>query len=150
MKANGEDIKTIQELLRHSNYRVTADTYKQAVTPMKRAAQTKLVKMILLQQAGRGKTSVRRVSLSYRTLSNPRRKRPIPINHLFCWRPRRDLNPCYRRERANEACWSGLHRLAYCCICPVFTRPLRECTLGQSCMPWHRFAASYVTVMSPP
>jgi hypothetical protein len=19
---------------------------------------------------------------------------------LFCWRPRRDLNPCYRRERA--------------------------------------------------
>ncbi len=48
MKANGEDIKTIQELLRHSNYKVTGDTYTQAVTPMKRAAQTKLVKMILL------------------------------------------------------------------------------------------------------
>jgi len=48
MKANGEDIKTIQELLRHSNYKVTADTYTQAVTPMKRAAQTKLVQMILL------------------------------------------------------------------------------------------------------
>ena len=48
MKANGEDIKTIQELLRHSNYKVTADTYTQAVTPTKRAAQTKLVKMILL------------------------------------------------------------------------------------------------------
>src|SRR5262245_36708983 len=48
MKANGEDIKTIQELLQHSNYKVTADTYTQAVTPMKRAAQTKLVKMILL------------------------------------------------------------------------------------------------------
>lgn len=48
MKANGEDIKTIQELLRHSNYKVTADTYTQAVTPAKRAAQTKLVKMILL------------------------------------------------------------------------------------------------------
>ena len=48
MKANGEDIKTIQELLRHSNYKVTADTYTQAVTPMKRAAQTKVVKMILL------------------------------------------------------------------------------------------------------
>ena len=47
MKANGEDIKTIQELLRHSNYKVTADTYTQAVTPTKRAAQTKLVKMIL-------------------------------------------------------------------------------------------------------
>jgi integrase len=48
MKANGEDIKTIQELLRHSNCKVTADTYTQAVTPTKRAAQTKLVKMILL------------------------------------------------------------------------------------------------------
>ena len=47
MKANGEDIKTIQELLRHSNYKVTADTYTQAITPTKRAAQTKLVKMIL-------------------------------------------------------------------------------------------------------
>jgi len=48
MKANGEDIKTIQELLRHSNYKVTADTYTQAVTSTKRAAQSKLVKMILL------------------------------------------------------------------------------------------------------
>jgi integrase len=48
MKANGEDIKTIQELLRHSNYKVTADTYTQAVTSTKRAAQTKLVKMTLL------------------------------------------------------------------------------------------------------
>ena len=47
MKANGEDIKTIQKLLRHSNYKVTADTYTKAVSPTKRAAQTKLVKMIL-------------------------------------------------------------------------------------------------------
>ena len=50
------------------------------------------------EQAGGGKTGVQRVMFSYRTLSNPRRKGPIPINHLFCWRPRRDLNPCYRRE----------------------------------------------------
>jgi integrase len=59
MKANGEDIKTIQELLRHSNYKVTADTYTQAVTPLKRAAQTKLVKMILLptKQVGEERTS---------------------------------------------------------------------------------------------
>ncbi len=33
MKANGEDMKTIQELVRHANYKVTADTYGQAVTP---------------------------------------------------------------------------------------------------------------------
>ena len=25
---------------------------------------------------------------------------------FFCWRPRRDLNPCYRRERAVS--WAGL------------------------------------------
>ena len=54
MKANGEDLKTIQELLRHSNYKVTADTYTQAVTPTKRAAQTKLVKMILPEKKGEG------------------------------------------------------------------------------------------------
>ncbi len=47
MKANGEDITTIQELLRHANFKMTADTYTQAVTPTKRAAQTKLVRMIL-------------------------------------------------------------------------------------------------------
>jgi|HubBroStandDraft_4_1064222.scaffolds.fasta_scaffold34761_3 hypothetical protein len=31
---------------------------------------------------------------------------PIPLCPLFCWRPRRDLNPCYRRERAVS--WAGL------------------------------------------
>lgn len=54
MKANGEDIKTIQELLRHSNYKVTADTYMQAVTSTKRAAHTKLVRMILPARAAAG------------------------------------------------------------------------------------------------
>jgi integrase len=52
MKANSEDIKTIQELLHHSNYNVTADTYTQAVTSIKRAAQTKLVNMTLLPSHG--------------------------------------------------------------------------------------------------
>ena len=47
MKANGEDIKTIQELLRHANYRVTADVYTQAMTTTKREAQAKVVRMIL-------------------------------------------------------------------------------------------------------
>lgn len=37
MKADGVDIKTIQELLRHFELQVTADTYTQAVTPMERA-----------------------------------------------------------------------------------------------------------------
>ena len=47
MKANGEDIKTIQELLRHSNYKVTADVYTQAMTKAKREAQSRVVRMIL-------------------------------------------------------------------------------------------------------
>jgi len=34
MKANGEDLKTIQELLRYATFKVTADTYTQAVTPV--------------------------------------------------------------------------------------------------------------------
>jgi hypothetical protein len=25
------------------------------------------------------------------------------LSYLFCWRPRRDLNPCYRRERAFQS-----------------------------------------------
>jgi integrase len=47
MKANGEDIKTIQELPRHANYRVTADVYTQAMTAAKRQAQAKVVAMLL-------------------------------------------------------------------------------------------------------
>jgi hypothetical protein len=35
MKANGEDIKTIQELVRPANYKVTADVYTQAMTKAK-------------------------------------------------------------------------------------------------------------------
>lgn len=46
-EADGEDIKTIQEPLRHSNYEVTADVYAQAMTKAKREAQTRVVRMIL-------------------------------------------------------------------------------------------------------
>jgi integrase len=37
----------IQELLRHTTFKVTADTYTQAVTPVKRDAQAKIAKLIL-------------------------------------------------------------------------------------------------------
>jgi integrase len=47
MKANGEDLKTIQELLRHATFKVTADTYTQAVTTVKRDAQARIAKLIL-------------------------------------------------------------------------------------------------------
>jgi hypothetical protein len=39
----GADIKVLQELLRHASSRVTLDTYTQAVTPAKRAAQSEVV-----------------------------------------------------------------------------------------------------------
>jgi integrase len=60
LKANGEDVKVVQESLRHANSRITLDTYTQALTPAKREAQTKVVKMILPERtqpavAGGGK-----------------------------------------------------------------------------------------------
>jgi integrase len=47
LKVNGEDIKTVQELLRHANSRITLEVYTQAVTSNKRAAQSKVVKMMV-------------------------------------------------------------------------------------------------------
>jgi integrase len=47
LKANGEDVKVVQESLRHANSRITLDTYTQARMPAKRQAQTKVVSMIL-------------------------------------------------------------------------------------------------------
>ena len=49
MKANGEDLKTIQELLRHATFKVTADTYTQVVTPVKRDAQARIAKLIMAE-----------------------------------------------------------------------------------------------------
>jgi hypothetical protein len=46
LKANGEDIKTVQELLRHASTRITMDIYTQAMSQAKRAAQSKVVAMI--------------------------------------------------------------------------------------------------------
>jgi integrase len=47
LKANGEDVKTVQELLRHANSRITLDVYTQAVNSHKRAAQSKVVEMMV-------------------------------------------------------------------------------------------------------
>jgi len=52
-KANGEDIKTIQELLRHANYKVTADVCTQAITKAKREAQRRVVRLILPDEAAK-------------------------------------------------------------------------------------------------
>lgn len=60
LKGNGEHVKVVQESLRHANSRITLDAYTQALTPAKREAQTKVVKMILPERiqttvAGGGK-----------------------------------------------------------------------------------------------
>ena len=38
LKGIGEDMKTVQELMRHANSRLTLEVYAQALTPAKRAA----------------------------------------------------------------------------------------------------------------
>jgi len=47
LKDNGEDVKNVQELLRHANSRITLDVYTQAVNATKRAAQSKVVRMMV-------------------------------------------------------------------------------------------------------
>jgi integrase len=46
LKGSGEDVKTVQELMRHGNSRLTLDVYAQALTPAKRAVHSKVVEMI--------------------------------------------------------------------------------------------------------
>jgi site-specific recombinase XerD len=53
LKANGEDVKTVQELLRHPNSRMTLDVYTQAVNSNKRAAQSKVVKMMVSSEGAK-------------------------------------------------------------------------------------------------
>jgi hypothetical protein len=50
---NGEDVKVVQELLRHANSRITLDLYAQAGMPKKRLAQSKLVGQVLKNGAAR-------------------------------------------------------------------------------------------------
>jgi len=38
VKGGGEDVKTVQELMRHASSRLTLDVYARALTPAKRAA----------------------------------------------------------------------------------------------------------------
>jgi len=61
LRASGADIKVVQELLRHASCRVTLDTYTQAVTEQKRAAQNKIAGMV------RGpKSQTHRIHRTYR------------------------------------------------------------------------------------
>lgn len=46
LKANGEDVKVVQESLRHANSRITLDVYTQGLMPTKRRAQGRVVKFL--------------------------------------------------------------------------------------------------------
>jgi len=46
LKANGEDVATVQSLMRHANVSVTMDRYVQAVTPAKRLAQRGILALL--------------------------------------------------------------------------------------------------------
>lgn len=47
LRANGEDLKVQQELLRHADIRTTMNVYTQAVSEQKRQAHAKVVRMVL-------------------------------------------------------------------------------------------------------
>jgi integrase len=46
LKANGEDVKVVQELLRHATVKMTLEVYAQAVTPAKREAQSRVAGLL--------------------------------------------------------------------------------------------------------
>jgi hypothetical protein len=82
----------------HATFKVTADTYTQAVTPVKRDAQAKIAK---LDFGRRSRSKARHADnpIAYWTLMDLDAKQGFRVSALESWRPRRDLNPCYRRER---------------------------------------------------
>jgi len=58
LKANGEDVKVVQESLRHANRRITLDVYTQGLMPTKRRAQGRVVKSLLAPNGPTPATSV--------------------------------------------------------------------------------------------
>lgn len=51
--ANGENVKVIQELMRHASSRSTLEIYSQARSADKRAAQQRIVQMIFPEDLNR-------------------------------------------------------------------------------------------------
>jgi integrase len=49
LEGGGEEVQTVQELMRQANSRLMLDLYAQALTPAKRAAHSKVVEMIRSQ-----------------------------------------------------------------------------------------------------
>jgi Phage integrase family len=50
LKSHGEDVKTVQELLRHANSSVTMNLYAPALTDIKRSAHNKVARLVVNQE----------------------------------------------------------------------------------------------------
>jgi integrase len=61
VKSQGGDVATTQALLRHANVSITMDRYVQAVTPAKREAQSRIVRLIPFPEKSVGTESFPRV-----------------------------------------------------------------------------------------
>ncbi len=59
LKANGNDPKVVQELLRHANYKTTMDGYTQALSPEKRKAHRGVIRLVVPRQVPRARAARR-------------------------------------------------------------------------------------------
>jgi len=73
LKANGEDVETVQELLRHANSLVTMNLYAQAVTEAKRLAQSRLVGMLLNDNVEKQSTALIGTKRTYEKIVQSRK-----------------------------------------------------------------------------
>ena len=64
LKGNGEDVKVVQELMRHANISVTLNIYAQAITQTKLDAQSRVVSLLLDKNEEKPSTE------AYRTLTD--------------------------------------------------------------------------------
>jgi integrase len=85
LRQNDNDPKVVQGLLRWASPKMM-NVYDEAVAPEKRIAHKELLQNLFRRTAKRTAEDANFVTV------------------CFSWRPRWDLNPCYRRERA-LICW---------------------------------------------
>ena len=64
LKGNGEDLKVVQELMRHANISVTLNIYAQAIAQSKRDAQSRVVSLLL------DKNEEQQCTEAYRTVTD--------------------------------------------------------------------------------
>ena len=78
LRQNNNNPKVVQGLLRHASYAITMNVYDEAMSEEKRNAHRGVIPQL--------------------NRCAPKPATPQGVDKI--WRPRRDLNPCYRRERA--------------------------------------------------